>query len=1588
MEISNGRQYFGVGLDLAQLRQGAAEAKSQLHSIGEQASAEGAAIDSALNKIGVTLGGIFAAEKIKGFVSQVMSVRSEIENLQISFTTLLGSEEKANKMFTEIRQFAVQTPMMLKDLAAGAQTMLAFNIESEKVMPILKSIGDISMGDSQKFQSLTLAFSQMSATGKLMGQDLLQMINAGFNPLSVISQQTGKSIGELKDEMSQGAITADMVTQAFIAATSEGGQFYEMLEKMSHGLQGSMSNLQGAIDDAMNELGENLQGTFVASIDFATTAVKNFDTLLTVILSLIAAYGTYKAALMANTAVESLMANASAERMAAMEAEIMAIGTKTEQETLAADADITAAVASGQLTTAEGLHLLALKQEAAARVAALAIASKQASAEAAEATAIVAATKARVAASVENLKAAEARLVAAQQSGDMWAIEAAAADVETAAEERNAAVKELNAAIAAEVAAKKAADTAATTANTAAQELNTLSVKKGTAAMGIFETAVMSLRKALAALWATMTKHPVALVIAALAALAVAIYRVTQGTKEVNVEQQALEDIEAKASSAIQEEKTKLEALNNILHDNTAKLSARKKALAEIQEIVPDYHASLTAEGKLINDNSDALDRYVASMLRAAKIAAIKEELTASYKAVVEHAKAIKDESDNANIFGIPLGGKEARARMADKTKKWYESIVGDPLRGIKTMSDGKTGYQVYPQILTAKDTDGLSDEQKKLISALETYQAMSNIYEQIVAEDVESKSRPATKPKAYLTEVAEKRKELEEANAELKRLQTSATATTEEVQSAQKRVETAKKKLKELGINADSEAKSSARGANVASSNSDMLNSEAANRRQQTEAYTQQLADQTKDSEFEIEQARIDAMKDGLEKTLAQNELNYNKLEEQNKRRLRDMLDALADQQMRDMEDENPHVFKRQNSDGKWEDAPGARAAAYKSLRDSMTIDSLPDGQKRIIEEYSRIASDIRVRGEKEALKQMLADVETYEQKRNDVIEEYQRKRESLYTKDESGNITLRNGVTQGNVDELSRNEEEALKSIDEQFASREAEYQSWCNAIGNLSLKQLEVVLKNAKAKLDELKASGKATGAQLAVARAKVSKAEDAVKKAKGDAEVSPNKRSIKEWEDLYKTLNDVRSEFEEIGETIGGVVGDIIKECGQMTASTLQMINGIKTLVSNSSKGIEETSEVGSKAIQSLEKASVILTIISSAMQLAMAIVNLFNNDDKKQEEIDALQQRIDQLQWELDNADALRSQKTLQAGSYLQTVKDALANTRQEMLKTAQTAQGMWGRIRAYTKSISSDSVLLKKTANEIATAYGNMKYTADKALGAAKYDDSKAQLENIAKQQIMIQEQIQKERSKKDSDSDAISEYEQKIVELGQDALEIINDMMEEIIGDTSTGIAETLSDAFFDAFEAGEDAAEAWGDAVNDIVSDILKNMMVSKYLEEPLGELFDKYKKKWFPDGQFTSLDAVMSSMNDFANDLNAELDNFQAVMDALPDDLKQYFIGEIDDREASEGSIATASQESIDELNGRATAIQSHTYSINELTKSLVHNSSAILASVMNIESYTNSMAQELSNVRTDLTHVRAALSDIQLKGIKLT
>lgn len=231
---------------------------------------------------------------VKDLALNSFEYNASMETYAVNFKTLLGSAEAAQRKIAELKEYAAKTPFAMDDLAGATQTLLAFGLNSEDASLALKHLGDISLGDANKLQSLTLAFSQISSTGKLMGQDLLQMINAGFNPLKVIAEETGAAYADLKAVMSgektsedfalrmeaarkeveelgagasesaimlaqigeDGMISADMVARAMQLATSEGGAFYKALENASKTAKGQLATIADGWDMLIGNLGK------------------------------------------------------------------------------------------------------------------------------------------------------------------------------------------------------------------------------------------------------------------------------------------------------------------------------------------------------------------------------------------------------------------------------------------------------------------------------------------------------------------------------------------------------------------------------------------------------------------------------------------------------------------------------------------------------------------------------------------------------------------------------------------------------------------------------------------------------------------------------------------------------------------------------------------------------------------------------------------------------------------------------------------------------------------------------------------------------------------------------------------------------------------------------------------------------------------------------------------------------------------------------------------------------------------------------------------------------------------------------------
>jgi tape measure domain-containing protein len=196
-----------------------------------------------------------------------LSLASTAESNKISLEVLSGSVEKASRLYQGFIELDRSSPLSRADFSRSAQTLIGYGFAADSTLPALKQLSEISVGNADRFQSLSLAFGQVSAQGRLMGQEVLQMVNAGFNPLQEISRTTGRSMIELKKAMEAGAISASMVEDALQSATAEGGRFYQMNERLRNSAAGQFAKMQSDVQLLATEIGTNLLPSAKAFFD-------------------------------------------------------------------------------------------------------------------------------------------------------------------------------------------------------------------------------------------------------------------------------------------------------------------------------------------------------------------------------------------------------------------------------------------------------------------------------------------------------------------------------------------------------------------------------------------------------------------------------------------------------------------------------------------------------------------------------------------------------------------------------------------------------------------------------------------------------------------------------------------------------------------------------------------------------------------------------------------------------------------------------------------------------------------------------------------------------------------------------------------------------------------------------------------------------------------------------------------------------------------------------------------------------------------------------------------------------------------------
>lgn len=300
MQPQDGALLFQVRADQSQIQKDVEAIKTHFEKLTEKVKEEGKKQADVWQTLLKGATAYFTLQGAQSFISQMVAVRSEFQQLEISFGTMLKSKEKANALMAQLTDLAAKTPFGLQEVSEGAKRLLAFQVPAQEVTETLRRMGDVAAGLGVPMGQLIHVYGQVKAQGKLMTNDLYQFMNAGIPIIAELSKVVGKSETEIKDMVSAGKIGFPEVQAVIKNMTSEGGLFFNLMAEQSKSLGGQISNLQDNFDQMLNEIGKASEGVVSGAISGVAYLVENYQTLGKIIAGLITTYGAYRAAVIVN----------------------------------------------------------------------------------------------------------------------------------------------------------------------------------------------------------------------------------------------------------------------------------------------------------------------------------------------------------------------------------------------------------------------------------------------------------------------------------------------------------------------------------------------------------------------------------------------------------------------------------------------------------------------------------------------------------------------------------------------------------------------------------------------------------------------------------------------------------------------------------------------------------------------------------------------------------------------------------------------------------------------------------------------------------------------------------------------------------------------------------------------------------------------------------------------------------------------------------------------------------------------------------------------------------------------------------------
>lgn len=1031
-------------------------------------------------------------------------------------------------------------------------------------------------------------------------------------------------------------------------------------------------------------------------------------------------------------------------------------------------------------------------------------------------------------------------------------------------------------------------------------------------------------------------------------------------------------------------------------------------AIAAVVAVVGTLAAKANAAKKAANDAFNAAvkkqeDFNKAIADKVSEQITLYNKLKREYTALGNNFKAqkkyIKDNQDAFHSLGVAINGvNDANKYLIQNSSSVVAALMA--------------------QAKAAAAFDMLKEKQKELIQTQLKPLKVKNIkpdYE--LEQDVDrfgniilTKSKKV-KNSGYLSKVLAEQKRVAKAkkaeeDKKKKEMQdivkVAASATTE-----------AEEQFKKIGVkkydrNADKKTKSG-------KSDAQKLADEMAERAKLSKEYLKRVAEQEKEDKLELRQKNIDLEKDGFEKEKKQIELNYDRLILSIEKKRKEMLSALEEDKLREWRNKNPKATKEQEE----------------KYRLTLNLDTknLSAEQQNILKEFEKVATESKENAEKDLQNKLLKEFETYQVQRTRINEEYDKKRKELDA------LPVDVATKEQAISALETKRKEALKRVNDEEVSKLKETSSLFVELfedaGEKSTKEIERIIAKTSELLSYLKNTSSEditpkfgfTAEQLKTLKASPEKLQELTKQFNGlkkeALKSNPFKQLASDVKELFskddkdkgleEKLKKVGRSAAASAELIGGMankLGDLFEAAGnENLADMMRGVTDAMNSASNIAQGFAQGGIFGGVQAIASEAIGWMTKAFQAGREHAEALKKIRQETIAQQRSYNlALHaqnlefERANTIFGNLDYKKAINSVSAMKNAysDYASAIEGTIAQQRKfSRLQVPKDPLGLmrFAQDLEVNKKLKGFGNDLKKTyagLADIGIKTGHRKggiFRKGRDIYGSLLDAYPELIDASGKFNKTLAESIINTREFQDGGKETL-QYIVDLYNKAEEASKQVKEYLTGIFGD----LGNSMSDALVNAFKNGTSAAEDFNKSVQKMLESFGKQMifstMFSGIIEQANTRMQDVMKDLTLnEESKFKEYVNILDTMT---TGILSQQGNYNNLMQRYQEMAAKkgfnLFSDEANRTGANKG-IATASQDSVNELNGRITAVQGHTYSISENTKILVGNTTALLKAVMHIESETDGMRDRLVKIESNSNQIKNSLNDIAIKGVKM-